>query len=104
MRWESWSQFWDMGGYGLYVWGSMAVTALSRKRVSVPPPTSKIAAKIIKRRIMRHEFHGAGKNGLNGVAGSRGMVSGRLRPQVPRGLARRVGGAEVGSSGQGWRG
>ena len=28
MRWESWSQFWDMGGYGLYVWGSYAVTAL----------------------------------------------------------------------------
>ena len=28
MRWDSWSQFWDMGGYGLYVWGSMAVTAL----------------------------------------------------------------------------
>ena len=28
MRWESWSQFWDMGGYGLYVWGSMGVTLL----------------------------------------------------------------------------
>ena len=28
MRWDSWSQFWDMGGYGLYVWGSMGVTAL----------------------------------------------------------------------------
>ncbi|NBO40254.1 MAG: heme exporter protein CcmD [Betaproteobacteria bacterium] len=28
MRWESWSQFWDMGGYGLYVWGSMGVTAV----------------------------------------------------------------------------
>ena len=28
MRWESWSQFWDMGGYGLYVWGSMGMTAL----------------------------------------------------------------------------
>jgi heme exporter protein D len=27
MIWESWSQFWDMGGYGLYVWGSMGVTA-----------------------------------------------------------------------------
>jgi len=27
MRWESWAQFWDMGGYGLYVWGSMGVTA-----------------------------------------------------------------------------
>lgn len=28
MRWESWSQFWAMGGYGVYVWGSMGVTAL----------------------------------------------------------------------------
>ena len=27
MIWESWSQFWDMGGYGLYVWGSIGVTA-----------------------------------------------------------------------------
>jgi heme exporter protein D len=27
MIWESWSQFWEMGGYGLYVWGSMGVTA-----------------------------------------------------------------------------
>lgn len=28
MRWESWSQFWAMGGYALYVWGSVGVTAL----------------------------------------------------------------------------
>jgi heme exporter protein D len=28
MIWESWNQFWEMGGYGLYVWASMAVTAL----------------------------------------------------------------------------
>ena len=28
MRWESWSLFWDMGGYGPYVWGSMGVTAV----------------------------------------------------------------------------
>lgn len=28
MMWESWSQFWYMGGYGLYVWASMAMTAL----------------------------------------------------------------------------
>jgi heme exporter protein D len=28
MRWESWAQFWDMGGYGLYVWGSMGMTVL----------------------------------------------------------------------------
>ena len=26
MIWESWSQLWDMGGDGLYVWGSMGVT------------------------------------------------------------------------------
>ena len=25
MRWESWPQFWDMGGYGLYVWGRMGM-------------------------------------------------------------------------------
>ncbi len=28
MRWESWSQFWAMGGYAVYVWGSVVVTAL----------------------------------------------------------------------------
>ena len=28
MRWESWSQFWSMGGYAVYVWGSVGVTAL----------------------------------------------------------------------------
>lgn len=22
MHWASWSAFWNMGGYGLYVWGS----------------------------------------------------------------------------------
>lgn len=25
MRWESWSQFWAMGGYAVYVWGSVGV-------------------------------------------------------------------------------
>jgi heme exporter protein D len=28
MRWSSWSEFWAMGGYALYVWGSFSVTAL----------------------------------------------------------------------------
>lgn len=28
MIWASWSDFWAMGGYGLYVWGSYAMTAL----------------------------------------------------------------------------
>ncbi len=26
MNWESWSDFFTMGGYGLYVWGSYGVT------------------------------------------------------------------------------
>lgn len=26
MNWASWSDFFAMGGYGLYVWGSYAVT------------------------------------------------------------------------------
>jgi heme exporter protein D len=25
MEWASWSEFWAMGGYGLYVWGSYVV-------------------------------------------------------------------------------
>lgn len=26
IHWQSWADFWAMGGYGVYVWGSMAVT------------------------------------------------------------------------------
>ncbi len=29
MNWGGWSNFWAMGGYGLYVWGSFAVTLLA---------------------------------------------------------------------------
>ena len=28
MDWASWDEFWAMGGYGLYVWGSYGVAAL----------------------------------------------------------------------------
>ena len=28
MQWAGWDAFWAMGGYGLYVWGSFAMTAL----------------------------------------------------------------------------
>ncbi|OGB23092.1 MAG: heme exporter protein CcmD [Burkholderiales bacterium RIFCSPLOWO2_02_FULL_57_36] len=28
MNWGSWSNFFQMGGYGLYVWGSVAMTAV----------------------------------------------------------------------------
>lgn len=26
MEWASWNEFWAMGGYGLYVWGSYGAT------------------------------------------------------------------------------
>jgi len=47
MIWSSWTEFWAMGGYGLYVWGSFGVTALcvalkrsgSNMRVLKPWPT-----------------------------------------------------------------
>ncbi len=29
MNWHSWSEFVHMGGYGLYVWGAFAVTAIT---------------------------------------------------------------------------
>jgi heme exporter protein D len=29
MSWASWADFWAMGGYGLFVWGSFGVTALA---------------------------------------------------------------------------
>ena len=28
MTWNSWADFWAMGGYAVYVWGSVGVTAL----------------------------------------------------------------------------
>ena len=27
MNWADWSDFWHMGGYGLYVWGSFGACA-----------------------------------------------------------------------------
>jgi heme exporter protein D len=29
LYWSNWSEFWAMGGYGPYVWGSFGVTALA---------------------------------------------------------------------------
>ena len=29
MQWASWSDFWAMGGYGLYVWGSYFVFVIA---------------------------------------------------------------------------
>jgi heme exporter protein D len=28
MQWNSVAEFWDMGGYAFYVWGSFGITAL----------------------------------------------------------------------------
>jgi heme exporter protein D len=29
MYWNNWPEFWNMGGYAFYVWGSFGVTALA---------------------------------------------------------------------------
>jgi len=29
MKWQSWAEFWAMGGYALYVWGSVGVTFIA---------------------------------------------------------------------------
>jgi heme exporter protein D len=29
MEWASWSDFWDMGGRGFFVWSAYAVTAIA---------------------------------------------------------------------------
>jgi len=52
MNWASWSDFWAMGGYALYVWGSYAVTA------------GLIALEIVMLRLRR-------RAALAGIAGSR---------------------------------
>jgi heme exporter protein D len=49
MQWKSWSEFFSMGGYALYVWGSYGVTfvllgaevlmLLNRKRKVSQRPT-----------------------------------------------------------------
>jgi hypothetical protein len=53
MEWASWSDFWHMAGYGLYVWGSYGVTALvhldrshtfeTRRHGYSPPPEAHAA-------------------------------------------------------------
>ncbi len=42
MNWQSWSQFLEMGGKGLYVWGSYAVTLVVM--------VAEIAALVMRRR------------------------------------------------------
>ena len=50
--WSSWSDFLAMGGYGLYVWGSLGVCAL----VCVVEPISLN----LKRRALLSEVQGQG--------------------------------------------
>ncbi len=50
MEWASWSDFWAMGGYGLYVWGSYSVTAAC---VLIEVMLLKRAASQTRRRLRR---------------------------------------------------
>ena len=50
MEWASWSDFWAMGGYGLYVWGSYSVTAAC---ILIEVMSLKRAARDTRRRLKR---------------------------------------------------
>ncbi len=50
MEWASWSDFWNMGGYGFYVWGSYGVTAAC---VAIEIVLLKRAAGDTRRRLKR---------------------------------------------------
>ncbi len=52
MQWNSFSEFIDMGGYGLYVWGSYGLTLL----LMVVEP-------VLAARRHRHAVAGAGQEG-----------------------------------------
>jgi heme exporter protein D len=58
MNWQSWSHFWAMGGYGLYVWGSYGVTLVVL--------VAEIAALIMRRRgvidSLRKYYAARGRN------------------------------------------
>ncbi len=56
MNWGGWDNFWAMGGYALYVWGSYAVTA------------ALIAAEIILLRMRRRNALEALKQAARGRA------------------------------------
>jgi heme exporter protein D len=58
MNWHGWSEFLAMGGYGLYVWGSYAVTLLIM--------VGEVAALALRRRgvvdSLRKYYAARGKN------------------------------------------
>ena len=47
LHWSNWGDFWAMGGYGLYVWGSFGVTVLV------------LAAEGLSLRLRRRALHNA---------------------------------------------
>ena len=51
MVWNSWSDFFAMGGYGLYVWGSFGVTAAVI--------AAEIWSVIARRRVLSQRVHDA---------------------------------------------
>ena len=50
MEWASWSDFWAMGGYGFYVWGSYGVTAAA---ILIEVMLLRRAARDTRRRLKR---------------------------------------------------
>ena len=59
MVWNSWSDFFAMGGYGLYVWGSFGVTAAVL--------AAEIWSVIARRRVLSQRVHDAASAELGDV-------------------------------------
>jgi len=59
MVWNSWSDFFAMGGYGLYVWGSFGVTAAVL--------AAEIWSVIARRRVLSQRMHDAANAELGEV-------------------------------------
>ena len=56
MIWESWSDFFAMGGYALYVWGSVIVVAISM--------IGELIALRIRRNAILNQLHIARRSAL----------------------------------------
>ena len=62
MNWGGWSEFWAMGGYGLYVWGSYALTAVF--------VLTELALLAVRRKAARRALNRLAHPGTNPDAGN----------------------------------
>jgi len=62
MIWNSWGDFFAMGGYGLYVWGSVVVAAgcIAGELFALGRRRKAILAALYQTKVVRNKHAGAG--------------------------------------------